>query len=86
MRWMVQKIIRLIKPVKEGPTTGVQAHTLPSPAPGNLYGHLENLAWWRKALRELKCKFSLRALRLVSKGDLKIGSIIRLPQPGGFAR
>lgn len=72
-RSTLQKIIPFIRPVKERPITEIQAqaNTLPGPAPGDLYGHTENVAWWRKALRELECNFSLRALRLVSKGDFE---------------
>jgi SAM-dependent methyltransferase/uncharacterized protein YbaR (Trm112 family) len=50
MRSILQKVTRLIRPVKERPTAKANVNTraLQGPAPGNLYGHAESLAGGEK--------------------------------------
>ena len=37
----------------------------------DLYGHSNNLAWWRKTLSSLNCSFLLRTLRIFDKKEFE---------------
>ncbi len=73
IRSALVKAIRLIGRIIQASDGGLQANgkTLAPPAPTTLYAHIRDLAWWRETLSEIDCEFSLRALRLLSKGEFE---------------
>jgi len=63
---MARRRIRPRVETPRAPSVGSSA-----PAPSQLYGHAPTAGWWRGQLSTLGCRYSLKALRILSKEEFE---------------